>query len=220
MRPTPIPKILVLARQDGRPDSFPIWIGAAEGHAIACARYDVDAPADEPRPDQERYGTPECPRPPRRDRRREEQHLLRDCVSPRTMAWNGLWMPGQATPFTRAAHHGRLCTSPRMCCATQHRQSRIMAGQRSRAAAISKKRVNRDSFDVKERGGRCRPTYRSQLKCKRSGISWTPKARPWAPRSQSGRHATRQASSHLHTERRHGRPCGDRQCGKDPTDRR
>ena len=27
-------KILVLARQDGRPDSFPIWIGAAEGHAI------------------------------------------------------------------------------------------------------------------------------------------------------------------------------------------
>lgn len=30
-------KILVLARQDGRPDSFPIWIGAAEGHAIKLA---------------------------------------------------------------------------------------------------------------------------------------------------------------------------------------
>jgi bifunctional DNase/RNase len=30
-------KILVLARQDGPPDSFPIWIGAAEGHAIKLA---------------------------------------------------------------------------------------------------------------------------------------------------------------------------------------
>jgi|SRR5688572_5645840 len=30
-------KILVLARQDGRSDSFPIWIGAAEGHAIKLA---------------------------------------------------------------------------------------------------------------------------------------------------------------------------------------
>jgi uncharacterized protein len=30
-------KILVLSRQDGRPDSFPIWIGAAEGHAIKLA---------------------------------------------------------------------------------------------------------------------------------------------------------------------------------------
>ena len=30
-------KILVLARQDGHPDSFPIWIGAAEGHAIKLA---------------------------------------------------------------------------------------------------------------------------------------------------------------------------------------
>jgi uncharacterized protein len=30
-------KILVLARQDGRADSFPIWIGAAEGHAIKLA---------------------------------------------------------------------------------------------------------------------------------------------------------------------------------------
>jgi bifunctional DNase/RNase len=30
-------KILVLARRDGRPDSFPIWIGAAEGHAIKLA---------------------------------------------------------------------------------------------------------------------------------------------------------------------------------------
>src|SRR6476469_651570 len=29
--------ILVLARQDGHPDSFPIWIGAAEGHAIKLA---------------------------------------------------------------------------------------------------------------------------------------------------------------------------------------
>ena len=30
-------KILVLTRRDGRPDSFPIWIGAAEGHAIKLA---------------------------------------------------------------------------------------------------------------------------------------------------------------------------------------
>jgi uncharacterized protein len=30
-------KILVLARQDGRSDNFPIWIGAAEGHAIKLA---------------------------------------------------------------------------------------------------------------------------------------------------------------------------------------
>jgi bifunctional DNase/RNase len=30
-------KILVLARQDGTPDSFPIWIGAPEGHAIKLA---------------------------------------------------------------------------------------------------------------------------------------------------------------------------------------
>ncbi len=30
-------KIVVLARQDGRPDSFPIWVGAAEGHAIKLA---------------------------------------------------------------------------------------------------------------------------------------------------------------------------------------
>ena len=30
-------KILVLARQDGHPDSFPIWVGAAEGHAIKLA---------------------------------------------------------------------------------------------------------------------------------------------------------------------------------------
>jgi len=30
-------KILVLSRRDGRPDSFPIWIGAAEGHAIKLA---------------------------------------------------------------------------------------------------------------------------------------------------------------------------------------
>jgi uncharacterized protein len=30
-------KILVLARQDGPPDSFPIWVGAAEGHAIKLA---------------------------------------------------------------------------------------------------------------------------------------------------------------------------------------
>jgi hypothetical protein len=30
-------KILVLARRDGHPDSFPIWIGAAEGHAIKLA---------------------------------------------------------------------------------------------------------------------------------------------------------------------------------------
>ena len=33
----PDTKILVLSRQDGRPDSFPIWIGAAEGHAIKLA---------------------------------------------------------------------------------------------------------------------------------------------------------------------------------------
>ena len=30
-------KIIVLARQDGRPDSFPIWVGATEGHAIKLA---------------------------------------------------------------------------------------------------------------------------------------------------------------------------------------
>jgi len=30
-------KIVVLARQDGQPDSFPIWVGAAEGHAIKLA---------------------------------------------------------------------------------------------------------------------------------------------------------------------------------------
>lgn len=30
-------KILVLARQDGQADSFPIWVGAAEGHAIKLA---------------------------------------------------------------------------------------------------------------------------------------------------------------------------------------
>ena len=30
-------KILVLARRDGQSDSFPIWIGAAEGHAIKLA---------------------------------------------------------------------------------------------------------------------------------------------------------------------------------------
>ena len=30
-------KILVLARQDGHADSFPIWVGAAEGHAIKLA---------------------------------------------------------------------------------------------------------------------------------------------------------------------------------------
>jgi uncharacterized protein len=30
-------KILVLARRDGQTDSFPIWIGAAEGHAIKLA---------------------------------------------------------------------------------------------------------------------------------------------------------------------------------------
>jgi len=30
-------KILVLSRQDGKPDTFPIWIGAAEGHAIKLA---------------------------------------------------------------------------------------------------------------------------------------------------------------------------------------
>ncbi|HLZ33668.1 MAG TPA: bifunctional nuclease family protein [Nitrospira sp.] len=30
-------KIVVLARQDGQTDSFPIWVGAAEGHAIKLA---------------------------------------------------------------------------------------------------------------------------------------------------------------------------------------
>lgn len=30
-------KILVLSREDGQPDSFPIWVGAAEGHAIKLA---------------------------------------------------------------------------------------------------------------------------------------------------------------------------------------
>jgi bifunctional DNase/RNase len=30
-------KIVVLTRQDGQPDSFPIWVGAAEGHAIKLA---------------------------------------------------------------------------------------------------------------------------------------------------------------------------------------
>jgi bifunctional DNase/RNase len=30
-------KILVLSRQDGQLDTFPIWIGAAEGHAIKLA---------------------------------------------------------------------------------------------------------------------------------------------------------------------------------------
>lgn len=30
-------KIIVLARQDGQPDSFPIWVGATEGHAIKLA---------------------------------------------------------------------------------------------------------------------------------------------------------------------------------------
>jgi len=30
-------KIVILARQDGQPDSFPIWVGAAEGHAIKLA---------------------------------------------------------------------------------------------------------------------------------------------------------------------------------------
>lgn len=30
-------KILVLSRQDGQSDTFPIWIGAAEGHAIKLA---------------------------------------------------------------------------------------------------------------------------------------------------------------------------------------
>jgi bifunctional DNase/RNase len=30
-------KILVLTRRDGVPDSFPIWIGSAEGHAIKLA---------------------------------------------------------------------------------------------------------------------------------------------------------------------------------------
>jgi bifunctional DNase/RNase len=30
-------KIVILARQDGQPDTFPIWVGAAEGHAIKLA---------------------------------------------------------------------------------------------------------------------------------------------------------------------------------------
>lgn len=30
-------KIVVLARQDGQTDSFPIWVGAAEGHSIQLA---------------------------------------------------------------------------------------------------------------------------------------------------------------------------------------
>jgi bifunctional DNase/RNase len=30
-------KILVLARRDGQPDPFPIWVGATEGHAIKLA---------------------------------------------------------------------------------------------------------------------------------------------------------------------------------------
>jgi len=30
-------KIAVLVRQDGKADSFPIWVGAAEGHAIQLA---------------------------------------------------------------------------------------------------------------------------------------------------------------------------------------
>jgi len=30
-------KIVVLSRQDGQPDTFPIWVGAAEGHAIKLA---------------------------------------------------------------------------------------------------------------------------------------------------------------------------------------
>jgi len=30
-------KIVVLSRHDGQPDSFPIWVGAAEGHAIKLA---------------------------------------------------------------------------------------------------------------------------------------------------------------------------------------
>jgi hypothetical protein len=30
-------KIVVLSRQDGRPDTFPIWVGSAEGHAIRLA---------------------------------------------------------------------------------------------------------------------------------------------------------------------------------------
>ena len=34
---TPDTKILVLSRQDGQSDTFPIWIGAAEGHAIKLA---------------------------------------------------------------------------------------------------------------------------------------------------------------------------------------
>ncbi|HEY6084537.1 MAG TPA: bifunctional nuclease family protein [Nitrospira sp.] len=30
-------RIVVLSRQDGQPDTFPIWVGAAEGHAIKLA---------------------------------------------------------------------------------------------------------------------------------------------------------------------------------------
>ena len=30
-------RIVVLSRKDGHPDAFPIWIGAAEGHAIKLA---------------------------------------------------------------------------------------------------------------------------------------------------------------------------------------
>ena len=36
-RPTPIPESSCLTRQDGHPDSFPIWVGAAEGNAIKLA---------------------------------------------------------------------------------------------------------------------------------------------------------------------------------------
>jgi hypothetical protein len=39
-------KILVLARQDGTPDSFPIWTRHQVG-----ARYHLDTPPDEPRLD-------------------------------------------------------------------------------------------------------------------------------------------------------------------------
>lgn len=30
-------RIVVLSRRDGQPDTFPIWVGAAEGHAIKLA---------------------------------------------------------------------------------------------------------------------------------------------------------------------------------------
>ncbi|BCA53683.1 hypothetical protein W02_08230 [Nitrospira sp. KM1] len=30
-------KIVVLVRQDGQPDNFPIWVGSSEGHAIKLA---------------------------------------------------------------------------------------------------------------------------------------------------------------------------------------